>query len=47
MLRQVTSKNPNPRTLSALASFYERTRDFASAADAWRQALQMDPETAG
>ena len=44
MLRLVTSKNPNPRTLSALASFYERTRDFASATEAWRQALQMDPE---
>jgi tetratricopeptide (TPR) repeat protein len=44
MLRLVTSKNPNPRTLSALASFYERTRDFSSAAEAWRQALQMDPE---
>jgi tetratricopeptide (TPR) repeat protein len=44
MLRQVTSKNPNPRTLSALASFYERTRDFASATETWRQALQMDPE---
>jgi len=45
MLRLVTSKNPNPRTLSALASFYERTRDFTSATDAWRQALQMDPES--
>ncbi|HVP47321.1 MAG TPA: tetratricopeptide repeat protein, partial [Bryobacteraceae bacterium] len=44
MLRQVTTKNPNPRTLSALASFYDQTRDFASAADTWKQALQMDPE---
>ena len=44
MLRQVTGKDPNPRTLSALASFYDQTRDFASAADAWKQALQMDPE---
>ena len=39
-----TGKDPNPRTLSALASFYDQTRDFPSAADAWRQALQMDPE---
>lgn len=44
MLRRVTGKDPNPRTLSALASFYDQTRDFPSAADAWRQALQMDPE---
>ena len=44
MLRQVTGKDPNPRTLSALASFYDQTRDFPSAADAWRQALQLDPE---
>src|SRR5579864_6335723 len=44
MLRLVTSKNPNPRTLAALASFYEQNRDYAGAADAWRQALQMDPE---
>jgi tetratricopeptide (TPR) repeat protein len=44
MLRLVTAKNPNPRTLSALANFYHQSRDYASAADAWRQALQMDPE---
>ncbi|HKW99969.1 MAG TPA: tetratricopeptide repeat protein [Bryobacteraceae bacterium] len=44
MLRLVTSKNPNPRTLSALATFYEQNRDYANAADAWKQALQMDPE---
>jgi tetratricopeptide (TPR) repeat protein len=44
MLRQVTGKNPNPRTLAALANFYEQTNDYSSAADVWRQALQMDPE---
>ncbi len=44
MLRQVTGKNPNPRTLAALANFYEQTNDYSSAADIWRQALQMDPE---
>jgi tetratricopeptide (TPR) repeat protein len=44
MLRVVTTKNPNPRTLSALANFYEQTHDYTSAIDAWRQALQMDPE---
>jgi tetratricopeptide (TPR) repeat protein len=44
MLRQVTSKNPNPRTLAALATFYHSAHDFSNAAEAWRQALQMDPE---
>src|SRR5579859_6014428 len=44
MLRLVTTKNPNPRTLAALASFYEQTRDYSSAADAWKEALQLDPE---
>jgi tetratricopeptide (TPR) repeat protein len=44
MLRQVTGKNPNPRTLAALATFYHNNHDFASAAEVWRQALQMDPE---
>ena len=44
MLRMVTTKNPNPRTLSALANFYEQTHDYTSAMDTWRQALQMDPE---
>jgi tetratricopeptide (TPR) repeat protein len=28
MLRQVTGKNPNPRTLAALANFYEQTKDY-------------------
>jgi len=44
MLRQATSKNPNPRTLAALATFYHNSHDFASAAEVWSQALQMDPE---
>jgi tetratricopeptide (TPR) repeat protein len=44
MLRQVTSKNPNPRTLAALATFYHNAHDFANASEVWKQALQMDPE---
>jgi tetratricopeptide (TPR) repeat protein len=44
MLRLVTSKNPNPRTLAALASSYDQTNDYTSGAEAWRQALQMDPD---
>jgi tetratricopeptide (TPR) repeat protein len=44
MLRLVTSKNPNSRTLSALATFYDQSRDFASGAEVWRRALQLDPD---
>jgi tetratricopeptide (TPR) repeat protein len=44
MLRMATSKHPNPRTLAELASFYHNAKDYASASDVWRQALQMDPE---
>jgi len=44
MLRMATSKHPNPRTLAELATFYHNAKDYASAADVWRQALQMDPD---
>jgi len=44
MLRLVTTKDPNPRTLSALATLFEQNRDYTSAAEVWRQALRMDPE---
>src|SRR5438552_15444893 len=44
MLRQVTVRNPNARTLATLASFYEQSRDYENAADDWWQALQMDPD---
>jgi len=44
MLRLATSKHPNPRTLAELATFYHNAKDYASAADVWRQALQMDPD---
>jgi len=44
MLRMVASKHPSPRTLAELATFYSKGHDYASAVEAWQQALQMDPE---
>jgi tetratricopeptide (TPR) repeat protein len=46
MLRQVTVRNPNARTLATLASFYEQSRDYDNAADVWGQALAMEPDNA-
>lgn len=47
MLQRASTQDPNPRTLTALASFYEQTRDYTSAADTWRRVLQMNPDNAG
>jgi tetratricopeptide (TPR) repeat protein len=44
MLSIVTARNPNPRTLAALASSYEQMRDYASAAEALKKALELSPE---
>lgn len=44
MLRRVTDRHPDARTLAALASSYEQMRDYASAAEIWRRALEMTPE---
>jgi tetratricopeptide (TPR) repeat protein len=44
MLSIVTARNPNPRTLAALASSYEQMRDFSSAADVLKKALELAPE---
>jgi tetratricopeptide (TPR) repeat protein len=43
-LKAVTNKDPNPRTLAALASSYEQLHDNKSAAEVLRQALDLDPE---
>lgn len=43
-LKQVTNKDPNPRTLAALASSYEQLHDNKSAAEVLKQALELDPE---
>ncbi|MGI8991300.1 MAG: tetratricopeptide repeat protein [Bryobacteraceae bacterium] len=44
MLRRASEKSPNPRTLAALASFYEQARDYKSAAGSWQKALALSPE---
>ena len=43
-LKQLTDRNPSPRTLVALASSYEQMRDFRSAAQIYRRALELQPE---
>jgi tetratricopeptide (TPR) repeat protein len=43
-LKQVTNKDPNPRTLAALASSYEQLHDNKSAAEVLKQALDLDPD---
>ncbi len=44
MLKRATEKNPNARTLAALAGFYEQMRDFGSAADTWKKAIPLAPD---
>ncbi len=43
-LKAATDKNPEERTLVALATAYEQTRDFKDAADALRRALAAAPD---
>jgi tetratricopeptide (TPR) repeat protein len=43
-LQAVTNKDPNPRTLAALASSYEQLHDYKSAAEVLRKAIDLDPE---
>ncbi len=45
MLKRATEKDPNPRTLNALAQFYEQTNDWANAAAVWKQILPMVQES--
>jgi tetratricopeptide (TPR) repeat protein len=45
-LQAVTNKDPNPRTLAALATSYEQLHDYASAAEVLRKAIELDPENA-
>ena len=44
MLKRATEKDPNPRTLNALAQFYEQTNDWANASAVWKQMLPMVQE---
>ena len=43
-LQAVTNKNPNPRTLAALASSYQQLHDYRSAAEVLRKAIALDPD---
>ena len=45
MLKRASEKDPNPRTLNALAQFYEQTNDWANAAATWKQMIPLVQET--
>lgn len=40
---KLAKKDPNPRAFAMLAASYEQMHDYALAANAYRQALQLDP----
>lgn len=44
VLKRVAEKSPNVRTLLALASAYEQLRQFREAAEAYRKALELNPD---
>jgi tetratricopeptide (TPR) repeat protein len=44
LLRKVAEKEPNMRTLTALAGTYEQMRDFALAAETLKRALALSPD---
>ncbi len=46
LLRKVTEKNPNPRSLTNLAGVYEQMKDYALAAETLRKALEQQPGNA-
>lgn len=43
LLERLTKRNPNPRAFALLASSYEQMHEYALAANAYKQALQLDP----
>ena len=45
MLRQVTDKSPNERSLATLGAAYEQMRDYASAAEVFKRALALKPDS--
>ncbi|HTM50740.1 MAG TPA: tetratricopeptide repeat protein [Bryobacteraceae bacterium] len=46
MLKRVTDKSPNERSLTTLGAAYEQMRDYASAAEVFTRALALKPENA-
>lgn len=45
MLRQATNKSPNERSLATLGAAYEQMRDFGSAAEVFKRALALKPDS--
>jgi tetratricopeptide (TPR) repeat protein len=43
-LKALSDRNPNPRTLAALASSYEQLHDYKSAAEVLKRALESAPD---
>jgi tetratricopeptide (TPR) repeat protein len=41
MLKKAVDKNPDPRNVMTLAEFYDQNKDFANAADTWKQVLSL------
>ncbi len=46
LFEKLTKKNPNPRAFALLAASYEQMHEYALAANAYRQALKLDPSRA-
>jgi tetratricopeptide (TPR) repeat protein len=47
MLKQLSDKNPSPKSLRALAATYEQMKEYALAAQALQRALELNPPDAG
>lgn len=47
MLRLVTERNPSTRTLAALAGSYEQMRDYASAVEVLKRAIELGSDNGG
>ena len=43
LLEKLSKKSPSPRAFALLASSYEQMHEYRLAADAYKQALQLDP----
>lgn len=46
LLEKLAQKNPSPRALVILANNYESMREYALAADAYKKAIELDPNRA-
>ena len=44
MLRRASDKDPNPRSLGALAGFYEQINDYSNAAEIWKKLMPLIPD---